>query len=288
MRDVRIQSGRTAREIGSGSSRRRSLSYHFGEILRRFWIIRLLSRRLASRGSVTASRIDVDSAKSQSLVADSSGRAASGGNVCSSRKSHSPSLRADGLCPATGSLELAHAAGFNAWNTQTPVAHSGSLFRSGLEAQDHHPVSSSAPNILSTDGCTAKVFIHRLKLANRGDVADFIRTFPIIGGASFLRAVFVDEQCRYLGNELIARDENEIREFDQIELLEAGFRAGATGIILARGIDDADVPLPQDEVAKARRLKALGEDVGIYVLDYLVVSPTDSHGLFAIRKRGAA
>lgn len=287
MRDLRIQSRRAARTGGGRGSNRRPLSHLVNWIFERFWPLRTTGDRLVDHRYAAFSSPHLHSFEGQSALDFGARRITASRDLRASRESFVSGVRTDGLRVASSSLGLAHDADNSFGYTPLPAKEAEGVPRARLETDDPELVTYQSGSFGSSQAA-AKVLLHRLKLGSRGQVADFVRNLPVPGGEDFLRAVFVDEDCRYVGNKLIASNQQQLSNFDPVQVLEAAFLAHAAGVILARGSSRVNFELSPDEVIKARKLKVLGESLSIYVLDYVILGENSEHGLFALHPRGSS
>ncbi|GLR48155.1 hypothetical protein GCM10007925_18680 [Sphingomonas astaxanthinifaciens DSM 22298] len=107
---------------------------------------------------------------------------------------------------------------------------------------------------------------------------DFLRIHARETPGASLRAVFIDQNCVYLGSTLIAESEAAIRDYDPRAVLDAAFVAGAAGFVLGKANVAESLDLEKNELAKARWLLWEGERVNLYLLDYLIVHRMDVGG----------
>ncbi len=112
----------------------------------------------------------------------------------------------------------------------------------------------------------------------------FVRAFPN-GHADYLRAFFVDDECNYISSVLLAGSNREIIELGAKKVLEAAVVAGATGIILARGVSPLTTGLSPEERNKANEVSCLVKLVDIFLLDYIIVDQPEAKGLYSLDSR---
>lgn len=149
----------------------------------------------------------------------------------------------------------------------------------GLEADDTRlDLGKTGPDRSGT----IALLTHRIVLDSRKKVATFVRTFAD-EGEDYLRAFFVDDRCTYLSSKLLARSTLEILNLRAERLFDEAMLAGASGIILARGIHPSTDTLSPDERCKADAIYSQAQENGVHLLDYIIVGQAHEKGLFAVR-----
>lgn len=280
MRMVRIQSGRPAR----ADSRYRSScrpSPHFFQRL--FAQVRRLG---ASSLGLDSDRYFVDGSSDDRRVAseqvvDLRARwLATSVNFCARGQDPVPkssvSIRLRG---AAAGLELADAPHDSTWGASPSAACQERRSTTGLEA-----IHGRADGREPKPALVASVITHRPRLNSRKKVADFVRAFGPTGSGDVLRAFFVGDDCSYLQGAIVARSTAEILALCARDLLHMASVAGAAGVILARGVAASTTSISEAERTNANQLKQVAEELGIYLLDYVIVRESSERGLFAIHR----
>jgi len=120
---------------------------------------------------------------------------------------------------------------------------------------------------------------HRPRLAGRKQVTDFLRACLPQLEVDDLTAIFVDDGCRLLGIERLGPAPKGRLRIDARDILEHAYLGHARGIVLARR--SAGKPIfSSEEQQLASLLMSIGEAVSIYLLDYIVVTPDETSGMF--------
>ena len=280
MRDLRIQGGRPARASGDWRSGRRSNHNFLDRTARRLRQFLFSDLGLVSGGFAADAHADRHRDTSKPSLDDRPCWPASSSVVRPFGQGNLPAAPAVRLRAAHPVLGLADADLHRDRHPKAPEQGGQRSLDPGLEAHPFRGRRKDEELEGRSAAPTADIVRPRLIINSRKKAADLVRTFQNNPAGSYLRAVFVGQECAYLGSTIVAEGESEIRILDYGRVLEQAYLLGAAAFLLVRRLPGASSRLSRDEVAKAKQLYRIGEELDLFLFDYIVIEGETESSLF--------